>query len=126
MKEISVVTNKYDIICIAIVLSIVGLFSILYIIYEYQSLQKIEFSYNLLIPIILMSICMLINYPVFQLAVANAPNPAFAHCIINLNVILVAIVATYVYKSKINIVSFTGIILAIIGILLVTISEHYN
>lgn len=49
-------------------------------------------------------------------AIKIAPNIGYCHLIVNLNVVISLIAGYFLFKQKINIKSFIGIIIALIGI----------
>ena len=124
MKLISIKQPENELICIAITLTIVGIFALFYILYHIDSLKNLDLSFNGLYPIVLLVICMLINYPYFQKAVSESPNAAYSHAIINSNVLLVLLFSIIILKSKYDIYSIIGIILGICGISLIAYNNN--
>ena len=53
------------------------------------------------------------------LSVNAAPNPGYAHLVINLNVVVVLIASVYLFGNSITPTSWVGVVLAVAGIMLV-------
>ena len=86
--------------------------------------QRIKslWSVNALI-ILIYGLFMLTHRYFFIKSVDISPNPGYSHLIVNFNVILTLIFSYVLFRSKINRMTFLGIVLAIIGITIV--ATHY-
>ena len=84
--------------------------------------QRIKslWSVNALI-ILIYGLFMLTHRYFFIKSVDISPNPGYSHLIVNFNVILTLIFSYVLFRSKINRMTFLGIVLAIIGITIVAL-----
>ena len=126
MKKISLFGNQIsvdDSFLVAII--IIGFICFLIFISKTGSLtQRIKslWSVNALI-ILIDGLFMLTHRYFFIKSVDISPNPGYSHLIVNFNVILTLIFSYILFRSKINKMTFLGIVLAIIGITIV--ATHY-
>jgi uncharacterized membrane protein len=51
----------------------------------------------------------------------SAPNPGYTRAIVAFNAVLVAIISVFLFQSKLTLIKGLGIVLAIIGIILVSL-----
>lgn len=111
--------TKYDDNTIlAITFILMGLFSIVYLILNRDLSYKFirECNYSICLFILFFSLLLIGNNYILNIAFKVTPNISYTHMIINLNVILSVIVGYFVYRQKINIKCFFGILLALFGI----------
>lgn len=126
MKKISLFGDQIsvdDSFLVAII--IIGFICFLIFISKAGSLtQRIKslWSVNTLI-ILVYGLFMLTHRYFFIKSVDISPNPGYSHLIVNFNVILTLIFSYVLFRSKINRMTFLGIVLAIIGITIV--ATHY-
>ena len=76
-----------------------------------------------LIFIFLFGLLLIINNLCMQYAMEITPNIGFSHSIVNLNVIITLFASYFLFKQKINLKSFIGIILTLFGISIVVNSN---
>lgn len=60
------------------------------------------------------------------LSVNAAPNPGYAHLIINMNVVIVLVVSIYLFGSLITPTAWVGVVLAVLGIMLVVAGASHK
>ena len=126
MKKISLFGDQIsvdDSFLVAII--IIGFICFLIFISKAGSLtQRIKslWSVNTLI-ILVYGLFILTHRYFFIKSVDISPNPGYSHLIVNFNVILTLIFSYVLFRSKINRMTFLGIVLAIIGITIV--ATHY-
>ena len=126
MKKISLFGDQIsvdDSFLVAII--IIGFICFLIFISKAGSLtQRIKslWSLNSLI-ILIYGLFILTHRYFFIKSVDISPNPGYSHLIVNFNVILTLIFSYILFRSKINRMTFLGIVLAIIGITIV--ATHY-
>ena len=122
MKKISLFGDQIpvdDSFLVAII--IIGFICFLIFISKAGSLtQRIKslWSLNSLI-ILIYGLFILTHRYFFIKSVDISPNPGYSHLIVNFNVILTLIFSYILFRSKINRMTFLGIVLAIIGITIV-------
>ena len=93
---------------------IVGFISLVYLIGFYKTDVKLLLPYAFLYAILFIGMNILICY-----AVKCSTNISYAHLIINLNIILTIIASYFLFKQKLNIYTFIGIIISLIGVTIV-------
>lgn len=76
-----------------------------------------------LIFIFLFGLLLIINNLCMQYAMEITPNIGFSHLIVNLNVIITLFASYFLFKQKINLKSFIGIIITLFGISIVVNSN---
>ena len=109
--------NLELIICFGFIVA--GLISLLYLISRKEDVKKIKFNKKLILGIILFgSLIMLARY-FFVNSVKSSPNIGYSHIIVNLNVILTLILAFLIFGQKINIYTFLGILLCLLGLCII-------
>ena len=119
--------SKYDNdIFIMLTFIIMGCFSIVYLFLFKNDKNKIIKSCDkqLLFFVILFGLLLIINNLCIQYAMKITPNIGYSHLIINLNVIITLFASYFLFKQKINMQSFIGIIIAFLGIAIVVNSSN--
>ena len=113
--------SKYDNITFMVIsYLIVGLFGLLYILYNFKKksiLKKCD--YMLFIYALLFASVIVFGNVVIQYAFSLSPNISYTHMIVNLNIIFTIIISYIFFKEYINIYCFIGIIVSLIGLLIV-------
>jgi len=108
--------NNY--IFLAITFFITGIISLIYLITSKNN-RKLFISnvdYKLFIYTFLFAFIIILNNYCIQLAVEYSPNIGYSHLIINLNIIITLIAGYFLFKQKLNLMTFIGIIISLIGI----------
>ena len=54
-------------------------------------------------------------------AIHASPNPGYASAIVAVNAILVAIIAVFLFHSKLTLIKMLGVVLAVIGVILISL-----
>lgn len=105
---------------------IMAFFSIVYLFLFKNDKNKIIKSCDkqLLFFVILFGLLLIINNLCMQYAMKITPNIGYSHLIINLNVIITLFASYFLFKQKINMQSFIGIIIALLGIAIVVNSSN--
>jgi len=119
--------SKYDNdIFIILTFIMMGFFSIVYLFLFQNDKNKIIKSCDkqLLFFVILFGLLLIINNLCMQYAMKISPNIGYSHLIINLNVIITLFASYFLFKQKINLQSFIGIIIALLGIAIVVNSSN--
>ena len=114
--------SKYDNnLCLCYGFILVGLLSIIYIFYNKKSNSVLlnSITNDIIFVIILLSFLLFFKAIIIQKALKNTPNMAYAHIIINMNIILTLLASYFFFKEKFNIQTFIGILMSIIGISIV-------
>jgi drug/metabolite transporter (DMT)-like permease len=114
--------SKYDNdIFIIFTFIIMGFFSIVYLFLFKSDKNKIIKSCDkqLIFFVILFGLLLIINNFCLQYAMKISPNIGYSHLIINLNVIITLFASYFLFKQKINLQSFFGIIITLFGIAIV-------
>ena len=98
-----------------------GFFSIVYLFLFKNDKNKIIKSCDkqLIFFVILFGLLLIINNLCMQYAMKISPNIGYSHLIINLNVIITLFASFFLFKQKINLQSFFGIIITLFGIAIV-------
>lgn len=119
--------SKYDNITFMVIsYLIVGLFGLLYILYNFKNKKSIfkKCDYLLLIYALLFASVIVFGNVVIQYAFSLSPNISYTHMIVNLNIIFTIIVSYIFFKEYINIYCFIGILVSLIGLLIIVF--NYN
>ncbi len=114
--------SKYDNdIFIILTFIMMGFFSIVYLFLFKSDKNKIIKSCDkqLIFFVILFGLLLIINNLCMQYAMKISPNIGYSHLIINLNVIITLFASYFLFKQKINLQSFFGIIITLFGIAIV-------
>ena len=108
-------------IVMAIIFVLVGLLGLLYLItHKYDTFNFIKkCNFSLFAIIIITAFIIGLQYTIMPSAYGLSPNPAFCSIIMNLNVIFVLLFSYYLFHSSINIKTFLGIIISLIGLILI-------
>jgi drug/metabolite transporter (DMT)-like permease len=110
-------------ILLAIIYILVGIASICYLVTQRNSKELKDIIKNaglFILLLLVISSCFRIIAPyILARALKIAPNISYCHLIINLNVIISLIASYFLFNQKINPKTFSGIILALTGILIV-------
>lgn len=118
--------SKYDnYIFLAITFFITGVISLIYIVITKNN-RKLFISncdYKLLIYTILFAILLIYNNYIIQQAFKHSPNIGYSDLIINLNIIITLIAGYFLFNQKINLYTFFGIILTLVGITVIILNQ---
>ena len=109
--------NSYLI--LACVNTLVGLFSLIYLLYNYNyNTINTIFNNNIFYIILISSIIFFFN-PFFIIYLLKlTPNISYTHSIVNLNIIFTIIGSYYIFNQKLNFNSIIGMLISLIGILI--------
>ena len=119
--------SKYDNdIFIIFTFIMMGFFSIVYLFLFKKDKNKIIKSCDkqLILFVILFGLLLIINNLCMQYAMKISPNIGYSHLIINLNVIITLFASYFLFKQKINLQSFFGIIITLFGIAIVVSNSN--
>lgn len=118
--------SKYDNdLILASTFCIMGLLSLLYIIFnKRKDIFFKECNHKILLFVLVFAITLLSSKIVINRAIKYAPNIAYVHMIINLNIILTIIMGYYIFKQNINIKCFMGILISLLGISIVIFNKE--
>lgn len=105
------------IICIGFILA--GCLALLYLISRKDDVKKIKFNRKMLIGIVLFGTLILLGRYLFINSVKLTPNIGYSHMIVNLNIVLTLIFAYILFGQKINIYTFLGILLCLLGLFVI-------
>ena len=126
-KYLTIYNSNFNNISVAFIFIFTGLFSLLYLIYNYKQVNKVIINKNLntiiLLSIILACIILSYNFCISN-SVINASNIGYCTLIVNLNIILSLFAGYFLFKQKINYKTFIGILITIFGI--VTVIYYSN
>ena len=102
-----------------------GMLSLCYLFFNYKELNIFHKKSDFIIYsiIILLSLSILMYWPIFSLSLIDSPNPAYNQLIVNLNVIIIAILCYLLFNKPIKLLTFIGIIIVIFGISLIVYSS---
>tara|TARA_B100000035_G_scaffold314279_1_gene330127 strand:+ start:5024 stop:5476 length:453 start_codon:yes stop_codon:yes gene_type:complete len=118
-KYLTIYNNNFNNISVAFIFIFTGLFSLLYLIYNYKQVNEVITNKNsntiILLSIILAFIILCYNFCISN-SLINAPNISYCHLIVNLNVVLSLLASYLLFKQKINTKTFIGIIIALFGV----------
>tara|TARA_Y100000992_G_C21175291_1_gene447987 strand:+ start:187 stop:639 length:453 start_codon:yes stop_codon:yes gene_type:complete len=107
-------------ILLAIIYILVGVAGFIYLITQKNSKEFKDVFKNaglFIIVLLLVSACFRIfGSFIIAKALKIAPNIGYCHLIVNLNVVLSLLASYFLFKQKINIKTFIGIIIALIGV----------
>ena len=93
---------------------IIGFISLVYLLGFYKADIKLMLPYASLYAILFISMNLLICY-----VVKYSTNISYAHLIINLNIILTIIASYFLFNQQLNMYTFIGIIITLIGVTIV-------
>ncbi len=121
-KYLTGTTFDYRIL-LAIIYILVGVAGVCYLVTQRNSKEFKDVLKNaglFIIVLLVISSCFRIfgSYIIAR-ALKIAPNIGYCHLIVNLNVIISLLAGYFLFNQKINPKTFTGILLALIGILIV-------
>lgn len=114
--------SKYNnIIFMVISYIVVGLFGIIYLVYDLKNKKKIlkNCDYTLIIYSTIFALFIVIGNIAIQYAFSISPNISYTHLIINLNIIFTIVASYILFNQYINIYCFSGMIISLIGILII-------
>lgn len=115
------ISNNCDnielIICLGFIVA--GLISLLYLISRREDVKKIQFNKKVISGIIIFGSLLVLARYFFVNSVKLSPNMGYSHIIVNLNVILTLIFAFLLFGQKINIYTFLGILLCLLGLFII-------
>ena len=106
---------------LAIVFIIMGLFSLIFLLFKKNILFKNfdNCSKFTLFILILYAIFIIIEYILIINAIKYSPNIGFTRIIINLNIIITLLISYFIFKEKLNLKCIIGIIFCLIGIFII-------
>ena len=119
--------SKYDnIIFMIISYIIVGIFAILYFVYDLKNKKEIlkKSDYKLILYSFVFACFIFIVNIIMQYAFSISPNISYTHLIINLNIIITIIASYILFKQNMNLSCLIGMIICLIGILIIIL--NYN
>lgn len=119
--------SKYDnIIFMIISYIIVGIFAILYFVYDLKNKKEIlkKSDYKLILYSFVFACFIFIVNIIIQYAFSISPNISYTHLIINLNIIITIIASYILFKQNMNLSCLIGMIICLIGILIIIL--NYN
>jgi len=117
LSAISIIILKYftdNVGFLLISFVIVGFISLVYLLGFYKTNIKLMLPYAFFYAILFISMNLLICY-----VVKCSTNISYAHLIINLNIILTIIASYFLFNQQLNMYTFIGIIIALIGVTIV-------
>ena len=119
--------SKYDnYIFLAITFLITGILSLIYIVITKNN-RKLFLSNcdnKLFIYTILFALLLIFNNYIIQQAFKHSPNIGYSHLIINLNIIITLLAGVFLFNQTINLLSFIGIIITLIGITIIILNQN--
>jgi drug/metabolite transporter (DMT)-like permease len=127
-SSLSVILMKYidnsnynNVIFMVISYIVVGLFGIIYLIYDFKNKKEIikTCDYKLILYSTIFAFIIVIGNIVIQYAFSISPNISYTHLIINLNIIFTIIASYVLFNQYINIYCFLGMIISFTGILII-------
>jgi len=127
-SSISVILMKYidnsnynNVIFMVISYIVVGLFGIIYLIYDFKNKKEIvkNCDYKLILYSTIFACIIVIGNIAIQYAFSISPNISYTHLIINLNIIFTIIASYVVFNQYINIYCLLGMIISFTGILII-------
>lgn len=112
-------------IIISITAIIIGICGVTYILYNYREFYLFckTCKYNIAILIICYALLIITSKLLFSRVIKTCPNISYAHLIVNMNVILTIILSWLLFKSTLNITTFIGIIISLIGLTIVILNN---
>jgi len=119
--------SKYDnVIFMIISYIIVGIFGILYFVYDLKNKKEIlkKCDYRLILYSFIFASFIIIGNITIQYAFSISPNISYTHLIINLNIIITIIASYILFKQNMNLYCLLGMIICLIGILIIIL--NYN
>lgn len=102
---------------IALVNVLVGLFSLIYVFYNFNNINKICNNYNYIL-ILLTSFFIFITTFLIIYILKITPNMSYVHSIINLNIIFTIIASYYIFNQNLNYKTIIGMLISLTGILI--------
>ena len=114
-------TNFDNEFVLAVVFIIMGLFSLIFLVYKKNILLK---NFNncskfTLFILIVYAIFIILEYILLINAIKYSPNIGFTRIIINFNIIITLLVSYFIFKEKINLKCLIGILFCLIGIFII-------
>ena len=119
--------SKYDnVIFMIISYIIVGIFGILYFVYDLKNKKEIvkKCDYKLILYSFAFACFIIIGNIIIQYAFSISPNISYTHLIINLNIIITILASYILFKQNMNLQCLMGMIICLIGILIIIL--NYN
>ena len=114
-------SNYNNVIFMVISYIVVGLFGIIYLIYDFKNKKEIvkNCDYKLILYSTIFACIIVIGNIAIQYAFSISPNISYTHLIINLNIIFTIIASYVVFNQYINIYCLLGMIISFTGILII-------
>ena len=102
---------------LSIAFILTGIVSLIYILYNknYNKLINCKNYKKIVTLSFLLGFLFLFNYFVCIKTFNISPNIGYSHLIINMNVLITLIASVYLFRQKINLKTFIGIIVALLG-----------
>lgn len=117
-KYISLYTTNSNHLVILTTFLFLGLYSLIYIIYNNKEYKKFFIDKNI-VQLITLSFIISLSITIYNLcinkAIKTSKNISYCNLIINCSIILTAIIGTILFKEKLNIYSLIGILLCFFG-----------
>ena len=107
--------NSY--LVLALVNVLVGIFSLVYVVYNFNTIHKICNNYNYFLIFFTSFVIFITTFLVIYI-LKITPNMSYTHTIINLNIIFTIIASYYIFNQSINYKTVIGMIISLIGILI--------
>ncbi len=107
--------NSY--LVLALVNVLVGIFSLVYVVYNFNIIHKICNNYNYFLIFFTSFVIFITTFLVIYI-LKITPNMSYTHTIINLNIIFTIIASYYIFNQSINYKTVIGMIISLIGILI--------
>jgi len=98
---------------------ITGILASIYLMFNISKIRNMKLNSITIRSIIVFSILIIVGKTIIIKSLELSPNIGYTHMIINLNVILTFLFGYLLFKQKINIYGFVGVMLCLIGLCII-------
>tara|TARA_B100000424_G_C22650966_1_gene358970 strand:+ start:141 stop:587 length:447 start_codon:yes stop_codon:yes gene_type:complete len=116
------INNKFIDIGLAFIFLFAGFLSLIYILFKnnrFKNFLKEKNSKNVILTALLIGIFIIIFNSSLLYSINNSPKVSYCLLIVNLNIIITLLIGYFLFKEKLNIKTFIGILLSLIGLSIV-------
>jgi drug/metabolite transporter (DMT)-like permease len=120
LKHLSTLTPNVEI-SMCLIYIIMAILAISYLIIKKNDTKNYvnNLKKELLLILIIIAFLFILNNLAVHNALKNSPNIGYCHLIINLNIIITLLAGFFLYNQNINLKTFAGVIITLIGVSIV-------
>jgi drug/metabolite transporter (DMT)-like permease len=96
---------------------VIGLFSLIYVFYDFNNINKICNNYHYILIFLTAFIIFSATYLIVYI-LQITPNVSYVHSILNLSIILTIIASYYIFNQSLNYKTLFGMLLSLVGVII--------